>query len=470
MKIAFVIPPVLDGTQDVDRCFGCNYSIYFLPLVAMLYPATMLECDGHQVAIRDFAARRNGRREFREFLNSDRSDLYCFYTVFLSERTDLLARDAIRAARPSARFLFYGPQPTWNGAAFAASADTFAVRGEPEFQIQRLVRALARGEDPGAILSGPAPIIEDLDTLPIPNRALLDHAPYVNPKLHRKPHTAMLTSRGCYAQCWYCVPNSLSYARELEYKRSHGVKPPVRMHSAGRVIEEFAAAAKLGFRSVSIIDDQFLWQERRTVEISEGIAPLKMEWSCLARADRVTERAAEAMARAGCAYVDLGAESFDQKVLDAVKKDIRVEENERAVRILKKCGITVELNVLIGATPEESEESIQKTLDEIARLDVDYALFSIANPFPGTEFYEAAKASGWLAYGDYVPMDPAKNAIISYPHLPKERLEQIVARAYRRHYLRPRALWRELRRTRSLSDLGGKVATGLKFIRRNFGK
>ena len=243
----------------------------------------------------------------------------------------------------------------------------------------------------------------------------------------------------------------------------------MRLHSAARVVEEMSRIAASGFKSVSVIDDQFLWDEDRTVKICAGIKDLRLEWSCLARCDRVTDRAAEAMAEAGCAYVDLGTESFDQKVLDAVKKNIRAEDTEKAVRILKKYGIAVELNILFGATPQETEDTIQLSLRELQRLDVDYVLFSIANPFPGTEFYEAAKANGWMAYGDYVPVDPARNAIISYPHLPKKRLEELVARAYRSHYLHPKTLWRELRRTKSLPDLCDKFVTGLRFIRRNFG-
>jgi radical SAM superfamily enzyme YgiQ (UPF0313 family) len=480
MKITFLIPPVLDGTADVDRCFGCNYSIYSLPLLAMMYPATLCRQQGHTVVIRDFAAEGKSAQAFREFLAADDSDVYCFYTVFLSQQTDRMARDLARAARPGVRFLFSGPQPTWDAAVFLDRADSLVVRGEPDFLVPRVVEALASGADLstveglsfdgplGPVHNPPAPFVPDLDALPIPDRTLLDHRPYCNPKLHGKPHTAILTSRGCYAQCWYCVPNSLSYARELEYKRHNGRKPPVRLHSAARVVAEMRKAAELGFRSVSVIDDQFLWNESRTIAICDGIRDLKLEWSCLARCDRVTEKAAEAVAGAGCSYVDLGTESFDQKVLDAVRKGIKVEATERAVKILKRHGIAVELNILFGAAPEETEQTIEKTLRQLRRLDVDYVLFSIANPFPGTDFYAAAKANGWLAYGDYVPVDPARNAIVSYPHLPKERLERLVSRAYRAHYLHPRTLWREFRKVRDLADFRDKVVTGVKFLQRNF--
>ncbi|HOK48404.1 MAG TPA: hypothetical protein PLK67_20835, partial [Bryobacteraceae bacterium] len=315
MNISFLIPPVLDGTHDVDRCFGCNYSIYFLPLLGALYPATELKQRGHTVTVRDFAAERAGARKFQEFVSAAGADIYCFYTVFLSQETDRRARQAIREAHPRAKFIFAGPQPTWNASAFLDGSDTYVVRGEPDLALPELVEALERGLGPEGIPGvsyrseegvkhnpGALPV-RDLDALPIPDRTLVDHTPYYNPKLPSKPHTAMLASRGCSAQCTYCVPNSLSYARELEYKRDHnGLKPPVRQHSAARVVAEMRRIAELGFRSVSIIDDQFLWNEDRTLEICTGIRDLRLDWSCLARADRVTARAAAAMAedRARC--------------------------------------------------------------------------------------------------------------------------------------------------------------------------
>jgi len=180
MKVTFLIPPVLDGTRDVDRCFGCNYSIYSLPPLAMLYPATICRQQGHTAVIRDLAAEGKSEKAFREFLAADDSELYCFYTVFLSQQTDRLAREIARAARPAARFLYFGPQPTWDAAVFLDRPDSFVARGEPDFIVPQLVEALARNADlsavdgisylgpAGPVHNRPAPILPSLDALPIP--------------------------------------------------------------------------------------------------------------------------------------------------------------------------------------------------------------------------------------------------------------------------------------------------------------
>ena len=480
MKVTFLIPPVLDGTQDVDRCFGCNYSIYFLPLLPALYSATLLKGEVEAVSILDFPALKKTKNDFKNFIQNDNSDVYIFYTVFLCQNTDLSARNMIREVRADARFIFSGPQATFAPEVFLDKSDTFAARGEPDFIIREIIRCLKSNSGlnnimglsyclDGDIVHNPSgSIVMDIDEIPIPDRALLDHRPYFNPKLRNLPHTAVLTSRGCFGQCWFCVPNSLSYARELEYKKYFGRKPPPRLHSAERVIKEFLEIAKLGFKSVSIIDDEFLWDEKRTLEICAGIKDLELEWSCLCRPDKINEEVAKAMAGAGCAYVDLGTESFDQEILYAIKKDMLPADTERAVNILKKYNIQIEINILFGATPKETEATIKKTLMELKRLNVDYVLFSIANPFPGTDFYYAAKKEGWLFYGDYVPVDPARNAIISYPHLSKAKLERLVSYAYLTYYFNPHYLLRQLVKIRNPRDFWNKFSTALRFFRKNF--
>lgn len=480
MKVTFLIPPVLDGTFDVDRCFGCNYSIYFLPLMPVLYTATLLKEYADEISILDFPAKKKSIKEFEEFISKDNSDIYIFYTVFLCQNTDLIARRMLRSARSNAYFIFCGPQPTFAPETFLDKSDTFVVRGEPEFATKDLIQALKSNtgldkitglsyKSDSKIIHNPSPYyIQDLDEIPIPDRTLLDHTPYYNPKLRKTPHAAVVTSRGCFGRCWFCVPNSLAYTRELEYKKYCGKKPPPKLHSAERVIKEFYNIAEGGFKSVSVIDDEFLWDQNRSLQICEGIKSLGLEWSCLARPDKINEKIACAMAAAGCSYVDLGTESFDEDVLAAIRKDMSPEDTKMAVKILKRYNIQPEINILFGATPKETEDTIKKTLRELKKLDVDYVLFSIANPFPGTDFYYAAKKEGWMYYGDYVPVDPAKNSIISYPHLSKQRLEQLISWSYLSFYFNPRYLIRQLLKVRSPKDFFNKAATATKFFIKNF--
>lgn len=478
MRTLFLIPPTLDNTADVDRCFGCNYGLYFLPLLPMLYTATILQKD---FTIMDFVANKQSKADFENFIQHNDYDVYVFYTVFLCHKTDLLAREYIRKHKKNAIFIFSGPQPTYAPEDFLDADDTIVVRGEPEFVIRDIIAALpdrqALSQIDGIsyvaatkiVHNKPRAIVHDIDTLPIPNRAWLNHQHYSNPKLHKFPHTAILTSRGCFGQCWYCVPNSLSYTAELDHKKCFGKKPAPRLHSVARVIEEFKAIAALGFKSVSVIDDEFLWNDERTLKICEGIKDLHLEWSCLARADKVTEKSAQALAAAGCHYVDLGIESFDINVLRAIKKNITPDDARNAISILKKYGIKPEVNVLLGATPEETEATIKNTLREVEKLKVEYVLYSIANPFPGTDFHNAAKENRWLVYGKYVPVDPAKTAIISYPHLSKEQLEKYLAMAYKNHYFNLRYILRQLFNFRGgIKSFKHRAATGLRLFKRLF--
>ena len=83
-------------------------------------------------------------------------------------------------------------------------------------------------------------------------------------------------------------------------------------------------------------DDQFVWGEERTVKICEGIKDLGIVWGCSVRSDHLTEPIVKAMAEAHCKFIDLGVESFNQEILDYVKKDIDVKKNEEAIKLVKK--------------------------------------------------------------------------------------------------------------------------------------
>lgn len=481
MKITFLMPPPLDGKKAADRLYGCNYGIYFLPHLPTLYMATILRDEGYEIELRDFAAKKQKKKDFLNFIYSDNSDVYVFFTVFLSERTDIEAKKIIRNIRNDAKYIFCGTQPMWNPGAFIDSDSSFVVRGEPEFIVLDIVKKLKANQDIEDVAgvsymkggeikhNKPRAPIKDLDSLPIPDRTLLDHEPYYNPKLSKTPHTAILTSRGCFGKCWYCVPNSLSFARELEYKRYINKKPSPRFHSVERVMEEFREIAELGFKSVSVIDDEFLWSDNRTIAICNGVRDLDLEWFCLARPDMITKKSVAALAEAGCKYIDLGVESFNQEILDSIEKGIRVEDITRAVDIIKKQGVEPKINVLLGATPLETEETIRDTITSVEKLGVEYVLYDIAAPFPGTDFYYAAKENRWFVTedNDYHPIDPLEESIISYPHLPKEKLEELLSYAYRRHYFNLKYLIKHIGNIKSWKDFRNKANAAIDLFNRN---
>ena len=467
MKITLLTPPPLDGNRVADRVAGCAYGLYPVPNVFELTMAAVLERDGHDVRYVNFPILERGEAEFDSFAAGDDSALYAFYTVNLTRDTDRAAARRIITKR-NARVVFYGPSPSYNPDEFLIHENCYVVRGEPEASFSELAAALDRGATDappagvsmlvgGSPVHGPArPLIEDLDLLPFPARHLVkDHRDkYFNPKLGVKPFTSVYASRNCRFRCVYCVPCSLSFARELEHRRQNdGKKPPVGVRSAESVVAEFELLERDGYRSAVFLDDQFIWDEERTVKMCEGIGRTGIVWGCASRADFITERAVAAMAAAGCRFIDIGAESFDQRILDDVRKGLKIETVEKAIKIIRGHGIDAKINILVGCSALETKETIRANRKMVKKLKVDQVMYNIANPFPGTELYDIAKRDGWFVEGDYRPSDVQKEAIIRLPNLTPEELVSEVRRANVAFFLSPRFVLKHIFRFRSASDV-----------------
>ncbi|MBM4054004.1 MAG: radical SAM protein [Planctomycetes bacterium] len=464
MKITFLVPPPIDGNVP-ERVAGCAYLLYYVPNIFLLSAAAVLEKSGFEVRYIETTIKKWDRGHFLSFLKEDLSDVYSIYSVNLSQETDMQALQDIRRIRGDVPVIFFGPAPSDRPAEFVADAHTYVVRGEPEYTMRELIQALNTRSGIHGIKSvsfynneivhnATREPIENLDVLPFPARHLLEEKDiYYNPKLGMRPFTAVCTSRGCSYRCIYCVPSSLSFSRELEYKHYFDKKPPVRKRSPENIIEEFTLLKSQGYKAVNVQDDQFVWGEERTVKICEGIKDLGIVWGCSARSDHLTEPIVKVMAAAHCKFIDLGVESFNQEILDYVKKDIDVKKNEEAIKLVKKYGISAKINIMFGASPLETTETIKKNMEEVKRLKVDQVMYNIANPFPGTDFYRTAKDNNLFVYGDYKPVNVAKEANIAYPHLSKTDLEKAVRRANFEFFLSPRFILKNIRRLGSFDSL-----------------
>lgn len=459
MKITFIDPPNFLTKRSVERVFGCAYTLYPFPNIFSLSAAALLEKEGYRVRYIDMANEGWKLKKVKRFIKEDDSDILVFHSVNLSMMSDLFIFRMIREINNNIITIFTGPAPTYFKENFLRDSNSIVIRGETEVTLSELVNALKTKSDldniegisfvkEGKIIDNTSrPLVADLDKLPFPARHFLKRNLYYNPKLPRKPFTVVQTSRNCPYQCIFCVPNAYSFACELEYKKyNENKKPPVRLRSPQNVIEEFKLLAKEGYKSVSIIDDQFLWEEKRTIAICEGIKNLDVQWGCLARADKIAHKIAKKMKESGCLYIDIGVESFSQEVLDDIRKDLEIEKVYETVKILKKYNILAKINLMLGVSPLQTEETIKKDINIAKRLGVDAVMFSIATPFPGTEFYKRAKDNNLFVDKDYRPANVQSRSIIRYPHLSESKLDRLVKRANFYFYFSPEFFIKNLRR------------------------
>ncbi len=471
MRLTFLVPPCYDHRQPAERSAGCTRVVYPMPNIYELTVAACLrDGAGHDVRYEDFVFKGKKIAHFKKFLATDQSDAYLIWTVNLSIESDLQAIADIRVSHPETPVILMGPGATFFTSKCLVDDNTYIVRGEPDETVVELVDALEHHKpltnisgisylkDGTIVNNRPRPLIKDLDRLPFPARDLVKDHKYHNPKLKTGPYMTMFTSRNCPYQCIYCVPSSLSFAREIEYgKENEGRKPLIGFRSLESVEKEVAQLAAEGYKAIGFMDDNFIWNEERTKGLCDILNKYDIVWGCEARVDAITEPIAKILGDSGCRYVDLGVESFNQDILDYIKKGIKIEDIYKAVNLLKKYHVPVKLNILIGSSPLETPETVRHTLEEAKKLDVDQVMFNIVSPFPGTKYYKIAKENGWIKSGDYRPTDVQRESILELPHITSKQMEKLLFKNNVGFFLRPSFIAKQLWRFRSWSEFSASL-------------
>ena len=115
----------------------------------------------------------------------------------------------------------------------------------------------------------------------------------------------------------------------------------------------------------------------------------------------------QALAASGCAMLQIGLESGNQRVLDALAKGIRLETASRILDNLKRAGIATYVYLLFG-TPAEDAQAAAKTLTFVAerREQIDFLNLAIFNlPQDGPVFPDLKRRDFYPAdlalYGDF---------------------------------------------------------------------
>jgi len=367
-------------------------------------------------------------------------ELAVLHTSTPSFAHDVRVAEALKEKNPELRIGFVGAHVAVNPerALSASNAIDFVARNEFDFTIADVARG-GRLEtvlglsyrSPGGIRHTPdRPVLEDMDTLPfvvdVYKRDLAIERYAIGYLLH--PYVSLYTGRGCRSKCTFCLwPQTVGGHR-------------YRTRSIEHVTAEIARAIRY-FPQVReyFFDDDTLTDDLPRVEaLARRLGKLGVTWSCNAKAN-VPYDTLKVLKDNGLRLLLVGYESGNQKILNNVRKGIRLDTARRFTRDAKELGIKIHGTFILGL-PGETHDTIQETIRFAGDIDPHTIQVSIAAPYPGTELFRQATANGWLSGEALVDERGAQVSALSYPHLLSTEISRSTEEFYRRFYFRPRKI------------------------------
>ncbi len=449
MRILILNPPASDGASYIreGRCMQSRSSwTELFPPITLMYLSSSLRQRGFEVRLVDAVAQRIPWEECLEDVRQGAADLLVLNTAFPSIRSDLEFARQAKELLPGMIAVAVGVFPTLLARECLQAfpwLDHAAV-GEPERAVLALAERLASGESGAGLpslawreegqirVSEERALVEDLDSLPFPDRDSIPSDLFRFP-LTGDPLTMISLSRGCPHSCIYCLA-------PLYYGRRE------RRRSAGSALAEIRECVRRhGIRHFIFWGEMVSSRRSVLVELCEALVQEDLDicWMGAARADQLDDELLALMRRSGCYMLTLGLESSSQAILDGVRKGLKVEDGIRAARAIRRAGIKVMGHFVVGL-PGETEETARASR-VFARRHCDYAQFYCAVPYPGTELAERGRAQGWLREADWTEYDFPR-ALLDLPGFSAERAEVLRRRAFVEFYFRPEVVWANLRR------------------------
>jgi len=441
LKTLFLNPPSFENfdggagsrwpaTREIESYW---YPVWLAYPAGMIEGARLLDAPSHHVSA-------------EETINIARD--YEFLVLFTSTPGfpgDIRLVKKIKDVNPKIKIAFVGPHVSVlpeRSLKDCPSID-FVVRKEFDYAVYEFsqgkpleeILGISYLKNGAVIHTADRPEIQDLDSLPHVTevyRRDLDVTKYNVPFL-LYPYVSLYTTRGCPAQCTFCLwPQTLS---------GH----PWRKRSTDDVAAEMAKAKDFwpNVREFFFDDDTFNIQKARTIELCAKLKPLNFTWSCTSRVTTDFETL-KAMKDAGCRLLIVGYESGDQQILKNIKKGATIERARQFTKDCHKLGLVVHGDFILGL-PGETRETINNTIKFAKELDVETIQVSVAHAYPGTELYDYAVKNGFMV-GDNKMVDEGGHQLahIQYPGLPAEEILESVHRFYDEYYFRPKAAFRIL--------------------------
>lgn len=409
MKILLIFPPRKDDT-------------YIFPPTSLLYISQAVRAAGHEAQIIDipyllekfpdrFSLLDNSLYEYIFNQEFDIIGLggvvstYFFYEDFV-RRIRKLKKDIPIVVGGSVGVPI---KDVW----LKYSKVDYLVEGYGEILIQRLLNCLEKKDysgiekipglhylKDGSYRSNPPERISDLDTIAFLSYDEIDYEFYITEltkwteriipdrsliKTKKLRFLPLFTSRGCPYTCTFCFHFDKSYIT----------------YSINYVVEYIKfLKKKYNINALYIIDDLFILNRKRTIELCERISNANLNlyfFGSGGKTSLITSDMLQSMKKAGFIRFSYGIESGSQKILDIMQKKTTVEENLKAIKLTDKAGIPSFANLVFGL-PGENYQTLKETKKMLIKANLNTKKFcgAWATAYPGSSLFDWMKEKNMI--------------------------------------------------------------------------
>ena len=476
MKILLINPPrfnevVADNPSFIEEERGYN------PPLGLLYIASYFEkysLNKNSIHILDAQVEElNYDEKFKNKIQEINPDIVGITTMTFTLidviKTIKLIKEIENNLNKKIIIILGGPHPSiFPDETINLPNVNYVVRGEGEIPFLKLIECIQNKNDlktvkgilykqgKDIINTGTEDFIEDLNSLPFPDRSLVPIEKYNSIFAGNRIVTTMFTSRGCPYKCLFC-------------DRPHLGKR-FRARSAKNVVTEMEECKKMGIDEILIYDDTFTVEKQRVLDICDEIIKrnLKIIWDIRARVNTIDEEIVKKLKQAGCARIHFGVEAGTEKILKILNKGITIEQIKTAFKLSKKYKIDTLAYFMIGS-PSETKEDIKQSIKLAKKINPNFIHITILTPYPATELYRSALEKG-IIKNDYwreFAKHPEMGVKTQYWEeiFSKQELFKLLKGFYRDFYGRPSYILKQILKVKSFKDFTQKARAGLKILR-----
>ncbi|MDP2924122.1 MAG: radical SAM protein [Candidatus Omnitrophota bacterium] len=368
--------------------------------IGLMYLSSNLKSQGHEVRL--VLVERVGISWVMNLMNSY-APTVVGYSAMTGEHVGLLAINKILKEKYKFLAVFGGPHATFFPNLIKEDGCDAICIGEGDIAFPEFCRRVEYNEayweapnfivkHAGEIIRNPLlPLVENLDELPFPDRALMYEA---DPDLLAKGHKIFFSGRGCPYKCTYCFNRKYNEIYQ-------GKGKVIRYRSEENLINEICLVKeRYPLDIVLIHDDAFLlkpkdWLIRFANLYKERV---KLPLSCNVRANLVSEEIIFILKEASLDSVWMGVECGNEEVANNIlERGLTNKQIIMASRSIKNHGIKLCTENVLGLPMKNSYQIDIQTLNLNIAIHPDFAVASLLYPYPGTPIHSYAQTHGFLS-------------------------------------------------------------------------